>query len=399
MSRRNASRRSGSRRPTPRATAMLQRTSNPAAAGQESELEGLSVSHWFDPGDRGEPYTAVVRFAGHRADVEGRPGVNDAFVKEETIDGVVPGSGPVSITTWVDGLQPGEWTVKADMVRPHLGRSKGGGNNSGEHTLPRAAWSWMRWRVSSGPFDLVRTRWAPMVRLARMPAVIPGSWIGLVLLGVLVGLITQSAILARAHVSVGRSLFVTLVVLVAGLAGAKLWYIAQHRQSWRTQPTEGWSVHGFLAAAPPVAALSLLALQLPLGVFLDASAPGLFFGVAIGRLGCFFTGCCAGRTTASRWGVWSSDRRVGARRVPAQLLESASGLVLGTVTLGLVLRSAPALHGAILLAAFAAYVLVRLVLLSLRAEAPRRSMGAPITAATAVVALLADVGAHLVRWS
>ncbi len=158
-------------------------------------------------------------------------------------------------------------------------------------------------------------------------------------------------------------------------------------------------MHGFLAAAPPVAALSLLAFQLPVGVFLDASAPGLFFGVAIGRLGCFFTGCCAGRTTASRWGVWSSDRRVGARRVPAQLLEAASGLVLGTATLALVLRSAPALHGAILLAAFAAYVLVRLVLLSLRAEAPRRSMGAPITAATAVVALLADVGAHLVRWS
>ncbi len=369
-------------------------------AGGESEREGLSVTHWFDPGDQGDPFSAVVRFVGHRADLEGKPGVSHAFVKEETIDGVVPGSGPVSITTWVDGLQPGEWTVKADLVRPSTQRrSSAGGNHFREHTLPRAAWSWMQWRVSSGPFDLVRTRWAPMVRLTRMPAVIPGSWIGLVLLGVLVGLITQSAILAREQVAVGRSLIVTLLVLVAGLGGAKLWYIAQHRQSWRVQPTEGWSVHGFLAAAPAAAAIGLLAFQLPVGMFLDASAPGLFFGVAIGRLGCFFTGCCAGRATASRWGVWSSDRRVGARRIPAQLLESASGLLLGTVTLVLVLRSTPALHGAILLASFAVYVLVRLGLLSLRAEAPRRSLGAPITAAAAVVALLADLGAHVVRWS
>jgi phosphatidylglycerol:prolipoprotein diacylglycerol transferase len=365
-------------------------------AAQESEFESLSVTHLFDPGDQGEPYSAVVRFVGHRVGVGGRPGVHDAFVKDETIDGVVPGSGPVSITTWVAGLQPGEWTVRAELVRPRtVRRSNGDRNHSGEQSLPRAGWSWARWRVSSGPLDLVRTRWAPLVRLTRMPAVVPGSWIGLVSLGVVLALFMQSAILAREQVSVGKSLIVTLLVLVAGLVGAKLWYIAQHQRSWREQPSEGWSIHGFLAAAPAVAAVSLLAFQLPVGVFLDASAPALFFGVAIGRLGCFFTGCCAGHATASHWGVWSSDRRVGARRVPAQLLESASGLLLGAVTLALVLRNAPVLHGAILVAAFAAYVLVRLLLLSLRAEAPRRSLGAPITAAAAIVALLADIGAHV----
>jgi phosphatidylglycerol:prolipoprotein diacylglycerol transferase len=369
-------------------------------AAKESEPEALSVTHWFDPVDQRDPSTAVVRFVGRRADVEGRPTARDAFIKEETIDGVVPGSGPVAITTWVDGLQPGEWSVTADLVRPPAAhRSRVGGSHPGEHTLPRAAWSWTRWRVSSGPFDLVRTRWAPLVRLTPMPAVIPGAWTGLVVLGVVVGLITQSAILAREQVSVGQSLIVTLLALIAGLAGAKLWYIGDHRSTWRERPAEGWSVNGLLAAAPVVAAVSLLAFQLPIGVFLDASAPGLFFGVAIGRLGCFLTGCCSGRATASRWGVWSSDRRVGARRIPAQLLESASGLLLGAVTLVLVLRNAPALHGAILVGALAAYVLVRLVLLSLRAEARRRSLGAPITASAAVVALLADIAVHVVRSS
>ncbi len=36
------------------------------------------------------------------------------------------------------------------------------------------------------------------------------------------------------------------------------------------------------------------------------------------RLGCFFTGCCAGRPTLSRFGIRSSDRRVVARRIPTR---------------------------------------------------------------------------------
>jgi len=117
-----------------------------------------------------------------------------------------------------------------------------------------------------------------------------------------------------------------------------------------------------------VAVAALLAFDLPIGVFLDAATPGLFFGVAIGRVGCFVTGCCAGRWTRSRWGVWSSDRRVGARRVPAQLLESAAGLVIGGMAALLVLGHPPRIDGAVFVAAFAVYVLVRQAVLRVRAE-------------------------------
>ena len=137
----------------------------------------------------------------------------------------------------------------------------------------------------------------------------------------------------------------------------------------------------------PAAIVALLALNLPIGAYLDASAPGLFFAVAIGRLGCFLTGCCAGRCTSSRWGVWSSDRRVGARRIPAQLLEAAAGLLIGVATLPL-LRVAT-FHGAIFVAAFALYALVRQLLLRLRAEQRRFRRSLPLTAAAAAVVLLA----------
>jgi len=42
------------------------------------------------------------------------------------------------------------------------------------------------------------------------------------------------------------------------------------------------------------------------------------------RAGAFVTGpgLCGGRLTSSRWGIWASDGRLGAGRVPAQQLES-----------------------------------------------------------------------------
>jgi len=165
------------------------------------EPEALTVTHWFDSGDDGQTYAATVRFSGQRVGVRGKPTARDAFIKNEVIQGIVPGSGPVSITTHVYGLAAGEWTVTADLIRgPRAAdrpRATASGRSARGHTLPRAAWSWRRWALSSGPFQPVQTRWAPLTRLVSPPAVIPGSWFGLVLLGALVGLGIQSTLLAR----------------------------------------------------------------------------------------------------------------------------------------------------------------------------------------------------------
>ena len=369
------------------------------AAKGAVETEALSVTHWFDSEPHGEPYAATIRFTGRRIGVRGKPGPRDAFVKNETVEGVVPGSGPVSITTWVYGLEPGEWTVTADLTRTlgHSGarRSSTAGRPPGSHTLPRANWSWTRWAISTAPFAPVKTRWAPLVRLAKMPAVIPGTWSGLVGTGVLVGVTVQAVLLTRARVAVESALIVDLLALVSGLLVAKVWYMVMRPgRSWRQSIGEGWTVDGLLLAAPAVGVAALFAFDLPIGTFLDASAPGLFFGVAIGRLGCFFTGCCAGRCTRSRWGVWSSNRRVGARRIPTQLLESGAGLAIGAAAILLVLSDALRVPGAIFVAAVAVYVFVRQVLLRLRAE-PHSRIRARVTAAAAAAVLIADVAVAL----
>lgn len=334
------------------------------------EPEAIVVSHWFDPGQNGEPYSATIQLSGRRIGAHGRPNSSDTFVHEEVLDEVVPGSGPVSVTSHVYGLHPGAWDIRAELRRP-VTRTGGAlsaktGRGTTSEPLPRAVWSWRRWALASSPDAPVKTRWALLAPLAKMPGVLPGSFTVLGLLGIAVAVVISALILGQAEMSIGRSVLVSMLAILFGLIGAKLWSRALH-------PGEaiigaGWAVDGFLVVAPTVAVITVVALGLPIGGFLDASAPGLFAAVAIGRFGCFFTGCCAGRCTPHRFGVWSSDRRIGARRIPTQLLESGAGLVIGTAAALLVLGNVIALQGAVFVGAVGAYLVVRQYLLRLRAE-------------------------------
>jgi phosphatidylglycerol---prolipoprotein diacylglyceryl transferase len=112
--------------------------------------------------------------------------------------------------------------------------------------------------------------------------------------------------------------------------------------------------------------------------------------MAVGRVGCFFAGCCGGPPTASRWGVWSSDQRVWARRIPTQLLESVLALSLGLLVLVAVLGKAPT-GGTFFAAALAAYILGRQGILRLRAAPRKTRLGGLVTAVLAALVLVAAV--------
>jgi phosphatidylglycerol:prolipoprotein diacylglycerol transferase len=175
--------------------------------------------------------------------------------------------------------------------------------------------------------------------------------------------------------------------IVVGIVGAKVWFIVLHRHEHRI---EGWCIQGFIAGATLVATILLTVLAVPPGVFLDVTAPGLLLGVAVGRVGCFFAGCCGGPPMASRWGVWSSDQRVGARRIPTQLLESLLALSLGLLVLVAVVGHGP-VGGAFFAAGLAAYTLGRQGLLCLRAEPRKTRLGGLAASALAALVLLAVI--------
>ena len=329
------------------------------------------VTHWFDPGGDGEPYTARVRLTGQRAG-SARPRGRDTFSHEEVVEGVVPGSGPIAVTSAVRGVGQGEWNVTATVLKP-VRRTASRERSDREPRLKaepieRASWSWIRWRLVPAQPGPVRTRWALVAPLARIPAVQPGTWPLLGTLGALLAIVLQATMLTARGVPAEMPVLISVAALLVGMLGAKVWYAVLHPGPFKQALLGGWSVDGFVVVAPLVAAGLLLAFGQPVGEALDAVAPGMFLAVAIGRVGCLLTGCCSGPLTNSRWGIWSSDRRVGGRRVPAQLIESGVGITIAVVAAALIALGAPGIPGAIFAASIAAYLVARQLLLRVRAE-------------------------------
>jgi phosphatidylglycerol:prolipoprotein diacylglycerol transferase len=222
------------------------------------------------------------------------------------------------------------------------------------------------------------------------PGLVPASWVPLVALGVVVALAVQAILAGRAHLSTGTALAISLTASVAGLAGARAWYVALNRGKVQGIPTQGLCIQGFIVAAVVVLVAGLALAGMPVETFLDVSALGLFFGMAIGRQGCFLHGCCAGRVTSAWWGIWASDGRVGARRAPTQQLESLACLAIGLAALLLVLQARRPAGGTVFVGALAAYTVCRQLLFP-RAEPRRSSLGRGTSMIAAGLVLTADI--------
>jgi phosphatidylglycerol:prolipoprotein diacylglycerol transferase len=346
----------------------------------------LHVTYWLDPGEAGEDgerLTATVRFTGQRTDVTGKPGPGDTFTQEETYHGIAPGSGPVAVTAEVRAVNPGTWSVTARPVsRAVVGQSRPAAVP--EPAAPgRVPWP-RRVTVQAGPNSTVHT--ASTLR-SKVPGVIRYAYACLVVLGVLTGLAIEGVLLGTGHYPVLRPELLSVAAVAAGVIGGKAWYAAVSGGKW-----DGWCIQGFVGgAAVVVAAVAVIGPGLPKGAFLAAATPALLIGMGIGRHACFWAGCCTGRPTASRWGIWSSDRRLGCRRMPVQLYEAWTALVVGAASLGVVLALGLSRSGAVGVIALAAYTLVRQGILGLRDEPRHWRYGRTLTASLAAAALIAGV--------
>jgi len=95
-----------------------------------------------------------------------------------------------------------------------------------------------------------------------------------------------------------------IVVLLSGLVGARVLYVLLNAEYFRTHPLDVFKIWqgglvfygGFLAAAAAGVWYARQKMQ-PLSLLADIAAPALALGQALGRLGCFFAGCCYGKPT------------------------------------------------------------------------------------------------------
>ncbi len=115
----------------------------------------------------------------------------------------------------------------------------------------------------------------------------------------------------------GRLVDLCLVMVVVGMLGGRLMYALTHwgefaaqpwRVLWPIQPDgtvglQGFVYYGGIVLALPVAVLLVRRWRLDPWKVLDAGAPGLALGTAVGRIGCFLNGCCFGRPTDGPFGV------------------------------------------------------------------------------------------------
>ncbi len=171
------------------------------------------------------------------------------------------------------------------------------------------------------------------------------------------------------------------LVVAAGLAGALL-------LGWiGGGPGGSRSLFGALLLAVAAGIMYCFSRRLVLGPVGDTFAPSMALGIAIGRVGCFFAGCCSGTPSDL---PWADDGRH-----PVQLYESAGALVL----FGLVLaaRRRRRVPGEAFLAFGVGYGALRFAMEFLRANHAPLARGLTLHQWIAAAAVAACIALFLVR--
>lgn len=248
-----------------------------------------------------------------------------------------------------------------------------------------------------------------------------------VALGFAVGIALAARQARRVGLDGGAILDLSFWILVAGVAGSRVTFVALNLGDYaRLCATGTGAARGALqvlsdcaaplriwqgglvfygGAAAAAAAMVLFARRRgwPFGKVADVFAPGLALGHVLGRVGCFFAGCCFGKPAAGAGasfppGSVAFDELVRTGAVPAgasatpplhatQLYEAAGEL--GIFFLLVALRPRLRFHGATALLYVGAYAAVRFVVEAFRGDVSRGFLGPLSTAQVAGLALAA----------
>ena len=124
-----------------------------------------------------------------------------------------------------------------------------------------------------------------------------------------------------------------ILFLVSGIVGARIAYVLANMSLFLDSPLEilminkgGLIFYGGFIFALVAGIVYAMVTRLAILDTADLMAPFIALGHSIGRVGCFFNGCCYGRPTDSFLGVCFPDTLV--RVYPTQLFSSAGLLAI-----------------------------------------------------------------------
>jgi phosphatidylglycerol:prolipoprotein diacylglycerol transferase len=127
-------------------------------------------------------------------------------------------------------------------------------------------------------------------------------------------------------------------LVIAGMAGGKLFHILlfwpEFIAGWRAEGLrslrEGFVFYGGFICATVAGIVYARRREISFWKLADLFAPCIALGHAIGRLGCFFNGCCYGKACALPWAVRFPEPHLmaGVGVHPTQLYEAAGNLAI-----------------------------------------------------------------------
>ena len=129
----------------------------------------------------------------------------------------------------------------------------------------------------------------------------------MMVIGFAVGLWRAVRVARHRGISPDRVYDLSLIVLVAGIVGARLLYIAIDPETPLADFFAVWdgglSFHGGIALAAAAGFVYTRRTRLPFWQVADLIAPSAAIGYAFTRIGCFLNGCCQGVPTSLPWGA------------------------------------------------------------------------------------------------
>ena len=128
-------------------------------------------------------------------------------------------------------------------------------------------------------------------------------------------------------------------IILAGIIGSRIFYVIQNFVSYRNSPLDVFKIwegglvfSGGLLFAVPVGFILIKRQRLSFWEMFDLLAPSLAIGQALGRIGCFYAGCCYGLPTQLPWGVtFTHPQSLALKGVPlhpTQLYHSSACFII-----------------------------------------------------------------------
>ncbi|MBW2149236.1 MAG: prolipoprotein diacylglyceryl transferase [Deltaproteobacteria bacterium] len=195
-----------------------------------------------------------------------------------------------------------------------------------------------------------------------------------------------------------------LYVLLGAIIGSRALYVLVSWDEFAANPLHvfmiwrgGLVFYGGLAAAIIVVVLYTRRHQMPILKTLDICAPALALGHAVGRIGCFFAGCCYGKATSLPWAVTFTNPQslapLNEPLHPVQLYSSLNAFLIFLVLM--VIRKRQSFEGQVALSYVFIYALTRFVLEFYRGDPRGFVLGGALSTSQFLGLLAAPIAAIL----